>query len=571
MTKIVLRRSGNERPDAAGSIKGLSRLLASNRLIRPHFSQCWTSDPSPETQVVAEYHVEDASVRVSTASGSIRHSYCLTPWEYQLPDRLLRLLNEAIGVVSTRPPENIGGGEGALRQHVESAARLYISETARRRALPLGESPEETNRLTLALAKIASRYTIGLGIFELLLADHHVEDVYLDAPVGRNPVHVTVSGLEGESGMLRCTTNITATDREVSGIVSRLRQYSGRPFSEAFPILETEVRGFNARATAIGPPLSPHGTAVAMRRHSSSPWTLLRLAHIGTIDALTAGLISFLVDGRSSILVCGPRGAGKSAMLSAILFELPTTHRILTIEDTAELPVRQMQELGYKVQSLLVEQRPGDDRDAKTEEALRVSLRLGESAIVVGEVRGREAQVLYDSMRTGKAGSSVLGTIHGDSARSVYERVVHDMGIAGEAFQATDVVLTMGLTRPGGTQRQVRKMVEMAETSKQRGPGEFNSLIDLDSGGVGPRALRDRSETVAKIAASWNIDYGEAMENIRTRAELRSLLLAKAAAGSEECLGASWTCRLNEFFWRGIEAGDTGEDIIQGFHELLGG
>ena len=129
----------------------------------------------------------------------------------------------------------------------------------------------------------------------------------------------------------------------------------------------------------------------------------------------TAGLLSFLIDGRSTMLICGARGAGKSSLLSAMMFEFPLSQRILTIEDTLELPARQMQALGYKVQSLFVETRLDQSNEEVADQALRVSLRLGESAIVLGEVRGKEAQTLYQSMRTGTG--RLLG--HGDHPRGV--------------------------------------------------------------------------------------------------------------------------------------------------------
>jgi type II secretory ATPase GspE/PulE/Tfp pilus assembly ATPase PilB-like protein len=284
-------------------------------------------------------------------------------------------------------------------------------------------------------------------------------------------------------------------------------------------------------------------------------------------------LISFLIDGRSTILICGPRGAGKSAMLSAALFEFPLSQRILTIEDTMELPVRQMQRLGYKVQSMMVEQALGEEREEKTDEALRVSLRMGESAIVLGEVRGKEAQTLYQSMRTGKAGSSVLGTIHGDSAQSVYERVVHDIGIPKEAFAATDIVITMALNRPRGSQRQVRKLVEVVEYAKDRGPGEFNVLLQYDfaKGRLSPLS-NARSETIQRIAESWNMTYQEAVENIQTRASMREALVEAARAKGAEYLDPEWVCRSNESFWQQMDRGnrDYGE-IVKAFRDRLFG
>ncbi len=352
------------------------------------------------------------------------------------------------------------------------------------------------------LAEVAVRYTVGFGALEHLLSDDRVEDIYVDAPCASVPVHVTLGGVSGSSSTVRAETNLLLSDLELQALIARLRYYSRRPFSEAFPVLETDVPGFDSRATLVGQPLSPHGPALALRRHSRKAWTLLRLVQNGTLTAQAAGLISFLVDGRCSMLVCGPRGAGKSSLLSAVMFELPPSQRVLAIEDTLELPVRKMQELGYRAQSLLIEGGLDKGVDQAAEEALRVSLRLGESALVMGEVRGREAATLYESMRTGKAGSAVLGTIHGDSARSVYERVVHDMGIAPEAFSATDVILSLALTRPLGSHRQVRRLSEVAALAKERGPGQFDQMLDALNGGkveggcevigAGGRLLGDR-------------------------------------------------------------------------------
>jgi len=469
----------------------------------------------------------------------------------------MSVLRRTIETLAHRPPPDLGVSYDNLREYVQRVSPSLLTDISEATHAQLGASAAETARNVKRLSGIVARYTVGLGIFELLLSDDRVEDIYVDAPSHQNPIHVTVNGVAGLNTVFKCSTNITASEAEIEGLTSRLRQYSKKPFSEAFPTMETDIQGFDARATVIGPPLSPMGTAVALRRHSRMPWTLPKLAYNGTMSALAAGLISFLIDGRSTILICGPRGAGKSAMLSAALFEFPLSQRILTIEDTMELPIRQMQRLGYKVQSMMVEQGIGEDREEKTDEALRVSLRLGESAIVLGEVRGKEAQTLYQSMRTGKAGSSVLGTIHGDSARSVYERVVHDIGIPKEAFAATDIVITMALNRPRGSQRQVRRLVEVVEYAKDRGPGEFNVLLQYDfAKGRLSTLSKARSETILRIAESWNMTYQEAIENIQVRASMREALVDAARMKGTEYLDPEWVSRSNEFFWQQMDSGN---------------
>ena len=555
--RIAIRAVGRLRPtpEEGGAAKALSKLLRDRAIKRPGFSGCWTSWSVPSGySVLDEYEVAGAKIRIvsNEAGGEVR--YHLAPWEYGLPDQWVSSLVKVMQRIPFLPPPSISATMDELRTHVKDTSSRLFRSLVSSGELDLGKGIEDRERSVARLSEVVARYTIGLGLFEVLLADDRIEDVYVDAPSWENPVHVTVNGITGTTGLCRCTTNLTISEEEISKLASRLRQTSGRPFSEAFPVMETDVDGYDSRATVIGPPLSPDGTAVALRRHSRTPWTLLKLAYNGSIDVRTAGLLSFLIDGRSTMLICGARGAGKSSLLSAMMFEFPLAQRILTIEDTLELPVRQMQAIGYKVQSLFVESRLDRSNEEVADQALRVSLRLGESAIVLGEVRGKEAHTLYQSMRTGRAGSSVLGTIHGDSAASVYERVVHDMGIPREAFLATDVVLTMGLSRPGGSSRPVRRLAEIAECRKASEEVSFAQLFRPEQ--AGGRLDLLGSSTIARIADSWNMSLEEALENIEARAEMRAVLLKAASFQGTQFLEPAWVFRCNEFFWNRMDEGD---------------
>lgn len=484
--------------------------------------------------------------------GSAKLLYHLVPSEFALVSDEQEHIARAVSEVRRTPPPTFLGEISQLREHVHQEAQRY------HRCHAMSSKAEQ-------FAESVVRYTVGLGILEHLLADDRVEDIYLDAPIAENRWHVTLGGVAGLRASVRAQTNIVATDIEAKGLVSRLRQHSLKPFSEAIPIMETDVPGFEARATVLGPPLSPHGLALAFRRHNRRPWTLLRLVEQGCLDVATAGMLSFLIDGRATILVCGPRGAGKSSLLSALMFEFSNSQRIIAIEDTLELPVRPMQRLGFKVQSIHVQ--PSMDRSIgeATDDALRVSLRLGESALVLGEVRGQEAKTLYESMRTGKAGSSVLGTIHGDSARSVYERAVHDMGVAPEAFQATDVVLTLGLIRPNGSQRMVRRLIEVAEVDKVAGPGHFRQLLRDDDQWRG-------SAQIAKVARDWGMDREMALTNIHVRTEMRRMLVQAQPHSGKDLLGPEAVLRCNELLWQEMENGlDAPDDFLSTFSATVKG
>ncbi|HKZ63710.1 MAG TPA: type II/IV secretion system ATPase subunit [Thermoplasmata archaeon] len=539
---------------------------------RPRFSASWVSlQPPPEASLVREYPVNGSAVRLYRIPGGTESLYFVAPGEYALPSphvRLVHLAKEAIqratpGRVRLDRPEDV-------REYVRTFAERAIPRLAAERSVSLGADRAEEVATVRRLAAVLATYTAGLGVVEIPLRDPNVQDVYLDAPAGATPLHVTIADLGGGLHQ-RCVTNIHLTPPDAEALLARFRLESGRPFSEAMPVLETNLDAFRVRATAVGPPLSPDGLAVALRRHSTDPWTLPRLIAAGALTPLAAGLLSFLIDGRSTILIAGARGAGKSSLLGALLFEFPRSQRILTIEDTRELPTAYLQSCGYKVQSLFVRSSLGGT-EMSADEALRVSLRLGESALVLGEVRGQEARTLYEAMRAGTAGSAVLGTIHGNSSRAVYERIVHDMGIPPTSFGATDVVLVAGLVRPGGVQRSRRRVLEVTEVAKTRGPGEFAPLLAYDPSGDAllEAPAYGASERVRAIAESWSLPFDEAMENIRVRAAIREALVEQSS-DRPDLLSASWVARANAAYWTLVEEGASGGDVLPRWRDWFRG
>jgi len=265
-----------------------------------------------------------------------------------------------------------------MRQVFFNVGQDLISELTNYRDVRLKTSEIEQ------LTEILIRYTVGFGLIELLLKDKKIQDITINSPMGNIPMFIVHQDFSD------CKTNIIPTIPEAESWASKLRLISGRPLDEANPILDTELEIPNARArvAVIAPPLNPTGLAYALRRHRDKPWTLPLFIKNKMISPLAAGVMSFLIDGARTLLVAGTRSAGKTSLLGALLVEIMRKYRIITIEDTLELPVSSLRKLGYNIQSLKVAAAlTKGSSEVPADEGIRTTLRMGDSALIVGEIR----------------------------------------------------------------------------------------------------------------------------------------------------------------------------------------
>ncbi|WP_336034847.1 type II/IV secretion system ATPase subunit [Halobacterium yunchengense] len=354
------------------------------------------------------------------------------------------------------------------------------------------------------VADALRKHTRGFGVLEDLFADPRISDAYASAPVADGPLRVTVDGDDAR-------TNVQFTESGADRLASRLRAAAGQPFSRANPTLDASIDGLGAagsvRVAGVTDPLSD-GTGFAFRAHDADPF---RLADLVANDTLTAGLAGFLAEAArrgAAVLFAGARGAGKTTLLGATLWALAPATRLVTIEDTPELPVRALRGDGRDVQALYADPDTAG-ADVSPADALRTALRLGDGAIAVGEVRGEEARVLYEAMRVGASDAAVLGTIHGEGAAGVRERVVADLGVPASSFAATDLVVTLAETAAG---RRVTRVEEVTDDGAA-------ALFEADGDGVAPtgRIARGNSRVVSSLAAP-----GEAYADVRDAIDARA-------------------------------------------------
>jgi len=522
-------------------------------LVRPNFMLTkYMSLPPERGEEKDRYQVqEDVEVSIYEVPDQTRPVYHVNPPEFNLPEEKYKLLDAARRFMASHSPEE---GEFAqpdrMQEVFENIGRDMLRDIASQMGMNL--SLEELEALT----GILNRYTSGLGVLELLISDPKVEDIYINSPIGDSPIYLTHQDFED------CETNLIPTKEEAESWATRFRIQSGRPLDEANPVLdtETEVKGGKARVAVIQENLSPDGLAFTLRRHRSRIWTLPLFIKNNTINSIGAAVLSFLVDGNRSHLFAGTRGAGKTSLMSAAMLEIMKNHRIVTVEDTLELPIPQMKDLGYnmermKSRSVITQV----ESEMSADNAIRTSLRLGDSALIIGEVRSDEAQALYEAMRVGAVANFVGGTIHGEDAYSVFDRVVNDLNVPRTSFKATDIIVSVNKIRSPDGLETYRRVTGITEVRKEweEDPLKEDAFVELmrydsnkDELVPTDTLLNGESEIISRISDNikgYKNNWEAVWDNIQLRKKIKEAIVEKAEeTGNDELLEAEFVSKCNQ-------------------------
>ena len=294
---------------------------------------------------------------------------------------------------------------------------------------------------------------IGYGPIQMLLLDPTVTEIMVNNP---NEIYIERDG------------RIVETDRRfideahLLRIIDKIVGRVGRRVDESSPMVDARLPD-GSRVNAIIAPLAINGPMLTIRKFSAEPFTVSDLIAFGTLDARLAGFLDAAVRGRLNILISGGTGTGKTTLLNVVSQYVPDDERVVTIEDAAELRLRQQH-------VLRLESRPPNiegSGQVTIRDLLRNSLRMRPDRIVVGEVRGGEALDMLQAMNTGHEGS--LSTIHANSPRDALSRLETMVLMAGfdlpvraireQAAAALDVIIQIARLRDGS--RRVVKVTEV--------------------------------------------------------------------------------------------------------------
>lgn len=293
----------------------------------------------------------------------------------------------------------------------------------------------------------------GFGILDGIMSDDSVTEVMIN---GKDNIFVE------KNGQVTRLEQEFESERQLEDIIQRIVGLAGREVNQANPIVDTRLAD-GSRVNVVLPPIALCGPTITIRKFSKTPMTIEKLISYGSITEEIADKLQLFVKAKYNIFISGGTGSGKTTFLNALSNFIPSDERVITIEDTAELQIEEVDNL------VSLETRNANISGAgeiTIRDLIKSSLRMRPERIVVGEVRGGEALDMIQAMNTGHDGS--LSTGHANSTKDMISRLetmvlTGGVGLPLEAIRqqiaaAIDIIIHLSRLRDHS-----RKTMEITE------------------------------------------------------------------------------------------------------------
>lgn len=290
---------------------------------------------------------------------------------------------------------------------------------------------------------------LGYGPIHVMIHDPNLEDISC------NGVNVPIYVWHRKYGSLE--TNITIIDAEyLRSFIRSLAARCGKHISAAFPILDTTLPEGHRLAATLDE-ISTKGSSFTIRKFRERPFTITELIRDNVIDSLLASFFWFMIENKRTFMIIGSTGSGKTTLLNALLTFVHPSMKICTVEETREitLPIKNwvpfVARKSYSIESSMGE--------VSLYDLVKVCLRYRPDYIVVGEVRGEEAYVLFQAMQSGHGGTS---TMHAETLEGMINRLTSPpMNIPLHMIPTLNFVLHISRVKLG--KRLVRRVLRVWE------------------------------------------------------------------------------------------------------------
>jgi flagellar protein FlaI len=374
----------------------------------------------------------------------------------------------------------------------------------------------------------AERDLVGFGKIDPLMRDPNIEDISCDGV--QKPVYIWHRNFES------LETNLQfESDEDVDNLVVKLVHMAGKHVSSAFPIVDASLPGKHRLAVAYRREITPFGTAFTIRKFRDDPYSIIDLINIGTFTEEMAAYLWICLENRASIMVLGGTAAGKTTALNALACLIKPGSKIMTIEETAELNLSHENWV-----SLISRQSYGLGGSSVGEVALfdlvKTCMRHRPDLMIVGEVRGQEAYVLFQALATGHGG---MCTMHAENVQSAVRRLTQKpMDISPAYIPLMNIVMSVQrvhLVKNGEKKayRRVLSVNEIIDAEKFVNPFKWDPIkdqqaIDLEGsfllGNFSERLGITREQLIAEMNRRTDVLRWMRKGNIRSYKEVASII-----------------------------------------------
>jgi len=285
-------------------------------------------------------------------------------------------------------------------EELEELVDTVFEQKTQSRYLPIKQK--------LSIAQQVFSSIRGFGILDTIMNDDSITEVMINGP---DNIFIE------KSGKIVKLDRTFEDEHRLEDVIQRIVGMAGREVNQANPICDTRLPD-GSRVNVVLPPVALCGPTVTIRKFSKDPMTVEKLIRYGSLTREIADKLELLVRAKYNIFISGGTGSGKTTFLNALSNYIPKDERVITIEDSAELQIKGVENL------VSLETRNANAAGAgeiTIKELIKSSLRMRPERIIVGEVRGGEALDMLQAMNTGHDGS--LSTGHANSTRDMLRRL----------------------------------------------------------------------------------------------------------------------------------------------------
>lgn len=375
--------------------------------------------------------------------------------------------------------------------------------------------PEIENREAIVSSILAD--SIGYGLLTPFMEDDNLEEIMINGK--EKPIFV----FHKKYGM--CRTNVVIeNENTLYRLISRIAGTVGKKFDEENPLLDARLPG-GSRVNATFKSVTPFGYTLTIRKFNRNPISIVALIENRTISAELSAFLWLAVEGLRlnpvNMIISGGSTSGKTTLLNALCAFIRAEERVITIEDTLEL------DLGDRENWIQLEARPRilGFKEVSMNDLLKNALRMRPDRLIVGEVRGEEAQTMFVAMDTGHKG--LLGTLHSNTAREMILRLRSSpMNVPINMIPLLDLAVIMFkvYTKQHGVIRRVREVAEiehMEEKILLSNIYEWNKRKDTIEKTDVPARILD------KFAEATGLTKNEIMQEIEIRQRILEWMLER--------------------------------------------